>query len=135
VSNDIKYVLKGLLKAFDGNSSFMTGHQIIRTRTESRKRKTPAWALDDAFVRDLLLKSFPMLATSSVQRKRAGRWLMVINRYFKSLNSYREVAEEMGESKNAVRFVIRNIYLAVDGKKANGSGKRGGWARNGRPKK
>ena len=135
MSNDIKYVLKGLLKAFDGNSSFMTGHQIIRTRTESRKRKTPAWALDDAFVRDLLLKSFPMLATSSVQRKRAGRWLMVINRYFKSLNSYREVAEEMGESKNAVRFVIRNIYLAVDGKKANGSGKRGGWARNGRPKK
>ncbi len=135
MSNDTKYVLRGLLKAIDGNSSFMTGHQILRTRTESRKRKTPTWALDDNFIRRLLLASFPNLAEDLAQRKRAARWAMVINRYFKSLCAYREGAEEMGESKNAIRFVIRNIYLAVDGKKANGTGKRGGWARNGRPKK
>lgn len=134
MSNDTKYVLRGLLKAIDGNSSFMTGHQIMRTRTESRKRKTPAWAVDDAFIRQLILKSFPCVATNLLQRKRAGRWMLIINMYFKSLHSYSEVAEEMGEPKGAILSTIRSIGRAVKGKKTNGLGKRGGWCNNGRPK-
>ena len=122
--HDSGAVLKGLRKIFDGNSSFMRGHQIKRIRSLHDGRVVPEWVTDDRIIQGLLLRSFPKLATNARQRKRAGRWARVIQLYFRSKKSRREVAEDMGESENVVRMLIRAIKLARNGKRANGTGLR-----------
>ena len=122
--HDSGAVLKGLRKVFGGNDAFMRGHQIKRTRSLSDGRAVPEWATDDKAVQKLLLQSFPKLASNVRQRTRAGRWVRVIQLYFKSKKSRREVSEDMGESENVVRMLIRSIKWAQKGKRANGTGLR-----------
>ena len=122
--HDSAAVMKGLRSAFDGNSTFMTGHQIKRIRSLHDGRKVPAWSTDDEAVRKLLLRSFPKLATNKLQRDRAGRWMRVIQLYFRGKKSSSEVAEEIGTSRNAVKMLVSHIKLAQKGQKTNGTGKR-----------
>ena len=122
--NDTRAILKGLRSAFDGSSVFMSGHQILRKRTLSKRRRVPEWAKQDEFIRELLLRSFPYLHTNLNQRKKAGRWARVIQSYFREQHSYKETAEEIGETPRTTEMLIRAITRAVNGKKANGSGSR-----------
>ena len=118
--HDSGAILRGLRKVFDSSSGFMTGHQIKSTRSESRKRNVPVWSLDDEFIRKMLLKSFPLLATNELQRKRAGRWLLIIQLYFKKKMSSREIGEEIGEKTGTVLSLTRSISRASRGLRANG---------------
>lgn len=122
--HDSRVVTEGLRSVFDTNSSFMVGHQVKRIRSRHDGRKVPAWSTNDEAVRKLLLRSFPKLATNDLQRRRAGRWMRVIQLYFRSKRSRREVAEDMGESENVIRMLVRSIKLAQKGWRTNGTGKR-----------
>ena len=115
---DTKEILKGLLTAFDSNNSFITGHQVVRTLNAGLKRETPDWAVNDKQIRELLLRSFPKLAIDSKQRKYAGRWMIVIQLYFRLKKSRREVAEEMSVSENVVRKLVQHIKWAAAGQRA-----------------
>jgi hypothetical protein len=121
---DWSAVKKGLRRSFESNDSFITGHQVKRIRSLHDGRKVPDWSTNDEAVRNLLLRSFPKLAINELQRKRAGRWMRVIQLYFRSKKSRRETADEMGESENVVRMLVRSIKLAQKGWRTNGTGKR-----------
>jgi len=101
-----------------GDQSFMNGHQIIRIRRP--RRRVPQWVFDDNKIRAFLLRSFPKLSSDDKQRKRAGRWARVIQLYFRTRKSYRETAEEMGESLETTHNIIRRIQRASSGKPVNG---------------
>jgi hypothetical protein len=110
---------------FSGSDHFMrNGHQIINSNRAfaGPRRKNAEWALDDGFVQALLLKAFPKLRTDEKQRERAGRWVRVINLYFKSGMSFGQAAEEMGLPKRKVEGVIRSVHRAVSGRRADGKG-------------
>ena len=121
---DSRAIKNGLRSVFDADSSFIDGHQVKRVRSLHDGRKVPAWSTDDDTVRKLLLRSFPKLGTNELQRMRAGRWMRVIQLYFRSKRSRREVAEDMRESENVIRMLVRSIKLAQKGCRANGTGKR-----------
>lgn len=61
---------------------------------------TPSWVLNDAKVRLLLTKVFPRLQTNQVQRERAGRWLQVINLYWRVGEPASRVAAALGLCDN-----------------------------------
>lgn len=116
---------KQLRKKFDGSESFMNrGHQIIKsagaTRHAERVSKTPDWVHDDQRVRELLLRSFPKLATDPLQRKRAGRWMQVIQLYFRMGWTWAKIAEEMGESPRKIESTIQKIYNVAAGRRSDG---------------
>lgn len=106
--------LKG---SFSGDQNFMTGHQIMKVR--SPNRKVPKWVFDDAKIKIVLLKAFPKLASDPTQRRRAGRWAQVIQIYFRAKKSYRETAEEIGETSGSVHNIINRIRRVSIGKPAN----------------
>jgi hypothetical protein len=111
--HDSAAVMKGLRAVFDSNSQFISGHQIKRVSTLNERKKVPAWALEDESIRKLLLFCFPKLLSNDVQRKRAGRYLRIIQLFFRSKKSRREVAEELGESENVIRRIVyRYVKLA-----------------------
>ena len=89
---------KKLREFLDGSEAFMFGFHITKSRTNSKRRRVPDWAKDDARVRELLLKSFPYLHTNATHRQRAGRWMRVIQLYFRMKKSSTETAVEMNES-------------------------------------
>jgi hypothetical protein len=116
----------------DGNEQFLSGHRIV----EARKRKRIydcTWALDDKKIQVLLLQSFPKLKTNLLQRRRASRWLRIIQLYFKMHYTGRQTAEEMDESIQAIHGTIRSIHRAISNCRAGDSGVRVG--KLGRPKK
>lgn len=99
----------------------MNGHQVIRPRgVLGRARKVPAWATDDVFIRGMLLGAFPKLAANLPQRRGAGRWMRVIQLYFRSKKTSRETAEEMAEGETVIRRVIERIRLASKGLRDSG---------------
>lgn len=110
-SNDLKKIMAV-------SSDFLSNHQIMSVRRY--KRSIPEWATDDKQIQKLLLSKFPRLGIDLEQRRRAGRWAMVIQLYFRAGHSHREVAEEMGESKAAVLTLTRSIVRAQRSEPLNG---------------
>jgi hypothetical protein len=112
-----------LRRSLDRNESFLNGgHQTVGARTY--KRTAPGWTKDDKFIRGLLLQSFPKLASNDNQREAAGRWATVIHLYFRMGYTRSQIAEELGSTEERIKGVIRSIYRASKGKRADGSGTR-----------
>lgn len=112
---------ENLRHTFDGSDQFMRGHQTKKIRTQ-RLFETPAWALDDAEIKNILLRAFPKLETNANHRKRAGRWLRVITLYYKLRMPHNQVAKEIGVDYHALISLIRNIKRSANGRRADGSG-------------
>lgn len=127
----------------DGDDTFMGAHQIKKVRVQIGQKDTPAWAMNDAAVRKLLLQSFPLLTDTrpglrgqgrSAERRRfaAARWNQAINLVYRVGMPYNHAAEEMNISVGALRSMLRNIRRAARGLWANGKRLKGG--KRGRPK-
>src|SRR5579863_3596510 len=99
-------ILSGLRSVFDGKDNFMSAHRILKVRRH--KRIVPEWVFNDKKIKEVLLKSFPKLREDETQRIRAGRWMRVIQLYFRSQKSYRETAEELGEKTRTIEMIIRS---------------------------
>jgi hypothetical protein len=115
-------ILSGLRNLVDANDGFIRGHQVNKIRR--RLRKVPDWIKSEQQIQIILQRAFPKLKTDLKQRKKAGRWARVIQLYFRSQKSYRETAEEMGEDRDTIHTLIRNIRRVASGKRANGGGAR-----------
>lgn len=94
-------------KIFDVSPDFIRSSQIVTIRRPCRR--SPHWAFEDEKIKKLLLKAFPKLATDADHRKKAGRWARIIQLYFRTRMSYRETAEEIGESVGVVHNIINRI--------------------------
>lgn len=122
-----------LRKIFEGGDPFISrGHQVVGLRR--RKRKILEWTRSNKKIQEILLRSFPRLHTNQKQRGRAARWAAVIHLYFRLQYTYRQVAEELQTTPQAVLAVTRSIVRVAGGMKANGRGKRS-LKPGGRPKK
>lgn len=133
MADNNRAIMKGLRKVFDGGGTFMSGHQVVRSRESiGITRRIPAWTSDDAAVRSLLLGAFPLLASDPRQRARAGRWMRIIQMYFRSKMAYPEIMAEMGTSQNVIKMLLRSITRAS--RKRRGNSGRPYGARMGRPK-
>jgi len=109
---------KQLRKKLDGKDPFMTGgHGIIkstgRSQHNARLQRTPVWATDDKEIQKLLLRSFPKLWIDPVQWERAGRWMRIIQLYFRAGLTSGHIAEEMHLTDKKVRKIISRIRNAA----------------------
>jgi hypothetical protein len=120
--------LRGIV---DGNDSFMTGFQIGKPK--QYRRKVPVWLNNNKQIQVILLSAFPKLGTDQRQRTMAARWANVVHYYFRLRYTDAQTAEELGIKVETVKNVLNRIRRAAGGRKANGSGARGG--KYGRPKK
>jgi hypothetical protein len=81
-------------------------HRIVKPKQHTRT--VPAWAFDDAKVRELLQDAFPRLKSSPRQRSKADRWNAVIYRYFRQGDSIEDIARDLGVSAKAIKsYLIR----------------------------
>lgn len=87
------------------DDSDLARHHGVRTR--EHERPIPAWTQNDAQVRQVLLSTFPGLATDPKQRASAGRWLRIIYLYFRVHQWAKTIAESLGITVRAVESVIR----------------------------
>lgn len=117
-AHEIPYTKNDANKIRSVAPDFMFGSQIVGTHRYSRKMLS--WCSDDKQVQKLLFKVFPKLKTDLEQRRRAGRWAMVIQLYFRAHRSYREVASDMGENPKAILTLTRSIARAQKGIPING---------------
>src|ERR1700752_1077416 len=122
--------MRKLKNVIDQSDSFVGAHRIVHAR--SYKRKPPSWACNDRKVRDLLLRSFPKMASDKKQHEASARWGAVIHLYFRMGYTESQVAEEIGSTTTKVHFVVRSIFRVSKGLRANGTGALG--AKRGRPK-
>lgn len=111
---------KSLRQVLDQSDRFNVAHQVTGARTY--KRRVPTWAMNDQLIRRLLLKTFPKMATSKVQRASAARWGAVIHLYFRMGYTRSQIAEEIGSTAVKVHGVIRSILRVSKGLRADGSG-------------
>lgn len=130
--------LAAIRQSVDSNEVLVTSHgSTVSTslhRSFGKDRKMiPMWTKSDVQIRKLLQMVFPKLAHSARQRKSAARWLRIIYLYFRVGWTYRQIADELHVSRIIVRDVLRSIRRVVNGRSANGSGKRG--RKRGRPNK
>lgn len=131
--NNSRDTFSELRTAIDGSDPFMTGgHQIITKRSDSKKGN-PAWAKNDAELRNILLKAFPKLHTDQKQRKAAARWLRVVSLFYRTGLTRGEVAEELGLKVDIVKQILIRVRRAANGKTAKGTPR--GIRPRGRPKK
>ena len=107
-----------LRSKFDSNSTFMTGHRIIKTR--QHKRRIPDWARDDKQLQKFISRSFPYMNIDTEQYKRAGRWARFIQLYFKLNRTRGQIAEELDITYQAVDSLCRSVLRAANNLKANG---------------
>jgi hypothetical protein len=98
-------------------SWFACGFKKARTY----KKKIPQWVFNDAFIQNLLLRSFPKLKTCNRQRDAAARWATVINLYYRNGYTYSQIADEVPAYLTGckVRGVIRSIQRAAAGLRAD----------------
>lgn len=122
-----------LRKKIDSNDPFVTGgHQVLKPRSDDKK-EVPDWARDDKKVREILLRSFPKLATDTKQRIRASRWIRIIHLYFRMHMTRGQVADEMGVEPEVIKWAVEGIRRVAKGIRYDGRGKLGEKPR-GRPK-
>lgn len=111
------------LRIFAGSDSFMKGgHRIINSNRArvGPARKNADWSKSNKKVQSLLLRVFPKMGTNDAQRKRAGRWLRIIQLYFRSGYSYGDTAIEINEKKKFVQNVLYRINRALHGLPCDG---------------
>jgi hypothetical protein len=108
----------GLRKVMDGDDNFVKGHQIVKIKRY--RKKIPDVLKTDIEIQKLILRSFPLLKTNSLQRWRAGRWARVIHLYFVSGYNYKETADAMNEDYRTVEMLIRAIRRASEDKPCDG---------------
>jgi hypothetical protein len=130
MNNSPRGIAGRLRRKIDHNDVFTSGHQIIIVRQS--EREDPEWTKSDTSIREILLKSFPKLAHNPKQRARAGRWMRVIQLYYRKHYTEGQIAEDLPLSIVAVRSLIRSIKRVSQGQRANGSGPLG--KPKGRPK-
>jgi hypothetical protein len=111
-----------LRQYFESNDPFMyKGHRI--SKKLQRERDVPSWTLNNSQTKKVLLRSFPNLLGDPKQRIRAGRWLRVIDLFFRQNWSQTDVAAELKMSYDSVHTLLRNIRRAGDGLRCDGTGK------------
>jgi len=66
-------------------------------------RHTPPYAVNNQMMRQIIETVFPR------DRKRAGRWLMIVNLLYRMGLSELEVATEMDCTADAIKSVLRNV--------------------------
>ena|ERR1017187_2933189 len=115
----------------DADSTYFTGHRIIKPRHGNRE--CPIWATEASQTRRLLLQAFPKLVTDEKQRAKAGRWARVIQLYFRVQLTEGQVAGELNLPTDTVKAIIRSILRVSKGVSANGTGTHG--RKRGRPRK
>lgn len=106
----------------DGSEAFMTAHQIKKVRA-FRKNGIPAWVLNDAEVRKVLLRSFPKLHTDIKQREAAGRWSRIIHLYYRMQMPNSQVAKEMGITVNVLKMALKHMRRVSRGRRSDNHGK------------
>lgn len=104
----------------EGTGGFMVSHQIIKIRRP--RKKMPAWVVNENQLRAFLLFCFPRINKDLEQRSMAGRWLRIIQLYFREGWSRGQIAEEMNLTYSTVNSTIRNIKRAATRKRMDGSG-------------
>jgi hypothetical protein len=110
---------------FDSDDPFMTRPQKTKIRKRARLNpKISEWLMSNKNVRRLIASVFPKSKTSPLQRKRAERWIGVIDRYHRRGASEGTVAEELGLNAKQVRETLKYINRALRGRRANNSGYR-----------
>lgn len=120
-----------LKQVLDRSDGFISGgHQIVSARTY--KRAVPRWTKNDRLIRELLLKTFPKMATDSRQHDSAARWGAVIHLYFRMGYTRSQIAEEIGSTSVKIHGIIRSILRVSKGIRADGRGPLG--RPKGRPK-
>jgi hypothetical protein len=107
--------MKKLRLRMDGDDSFMSSHQIKKTRVLFGQKDTPAWATNDAEIRRILLSVFPELKTRPHHRRAAARWNQAIVLVYRLGMSYSYAADEMGITYQALESLLRNIRRAAKG--------------------
>jgi transposase-like protein len=132
--NNARDTFGELRGTFDSSDPFMTGgHQIIKTR--EGKRKIPLWVKDQKFIQNLLLRSFPKLATSPTQRSRAARWARVIYLYYRANMTASQVASEMKIDIKTVYNTLGRAKTAAKGNRTSKPKIKLGIRPRGRPRK
>jgi group I intron endonuclease len=76
---------------------------------ERRIKETPEWVNDDAVVRAVLTKAFPKLHSSPRHRAKAGRWLRVIQEYYRMGRTLTVISKELGLTVNALNQLTMRI--------------------------
>ena len=107
------------------------GHQIIKIRRP--KKRIPTWVYDFEQIKKILLRCFPKLQYNLRQRNRAGKWVRVINLYFRQNWSRGQIADEMDLQYKTIDRMIERIKKAGEGQRTDGSGPVG--KPKGRPRK
>jgi AT hook motif len=106
--------LRQLRKKFDSNDSFMTrGYQIKKIRT--RQKEIPAWAINNEGTKKVLLRAFPKLASSVLQRKRAARWGLIIHLFYRVNMTKSQVAAELKTKPTVINRVLQSIRACAKG--------------------
>jgi hypothetical protein len=110
------------------------GANIVKTRNNvERKHETPPWIRSDIKLRELLQKHFPKQQTNPRQRAQAGRWAVVIHRYFRMEQTDSQIEFDMAWKPGTVGSLVQQIRHAIAGLRLDGKPRslRG----RGRPKK
>ena len=112
---------KQLRESFDGQDHFMRGSAVFGKAGSRHAERvenisvTDPWSLNDKQVRLLLQQVFPKFGTSETQRKRAGRWMAIIQRYFRMGFTANRIAMQLHEPTKRVEDTVRRIRRAAAG--------------------
>jgi len=106
------------------------GYQNAKARTY--KRKAPLWTLSDKGTQEVLLRAFPKLHSNKAQRDAAARWNHIIQLYFRTGYTRKQITEEMDLTPSQTNNCLCRILRVGKGLRTDGK-PRGG--KRGRPKK
>lgn len=81
------------------------GHSAHNQRVEN----APDWAMDDAKVKEILLRAFPHMETNPLQRKRAGKWMRIIYQYFRTGDKAFEISLEFIQESGTALALYKKI--------------------------
>lgn len=117
-----------LRQLFDGDDPIAGGMQNRgggHSGHNQRVENTPEWATDDARVREILLRAFPRLHTNPLQRERAGKWMRIINDYFRCSAKALEIAVQFNHEfaitvSREIETLLRNAARYHVGSDAHG---------------
>ena len=112
------------------DATFPHGYQDAKARTY--KRKMPLWTASDAGVQEVLLRAFPKLRTNDAQGEAAARWARIIQLYFRTGYTRKQITEEMDLTPSQINNCLCRILRVGKGLRTDGK-PRGG--KRGRPKK
>jgi hypothetical protein len=87
------------------------------------KKKVPEWVNSHVKIRELLLRTFPLMKTNLKQREKAGRWARIIYLYYRRQWTMGQIAAELGIDYEDVKGILRSVTRVAQGRRANGTGK------------